>query len=70
MSHITHQFQRDENNAIDNCQFRRVRRMEEQYNDWTGEMEPVEVIVSECGPWTTLSYAQDRCERCRKVVTY
>lgn len=69
MTHITHQSQRDENAAIHNCPHRNVPVWVIVDDGWGEPYEDLK-YENQCGPSTTLSIAQDRCNRCGKTFTY
>lgn len=70
MGHITQQSERDENQAIWDCQYRGIPVIRTIFNDWTGEFEDVYGTENQCGEMKTLSIAKDKCLRCGKIFTY
>lgn len=69
MTHITKQSERDENAAINNCQYSSVPvwrivddGWNEPYEEWAYE--------NQCGNTRRVSVAKDQCLRCGKTFTY
>lgn len=73
MSHITHQSQRDENRALNECFAQRKTEWREVvYDEFTGATEWQEVDLGPRNGCNVehLSAAQDICTKCGKKFTY
>lgn len=73
MGHITSDSQRKENAEISACPHRGTStKLVTEEDNFSGETvtEWREVLFDNCGPWKTLSAAQDKCLRCGKIFTY